>query len=148
MSEADPTMIRLDGQIDYYDRRSGTNQRMYKRVKLAQIILAAAIPVFAGVARDVNMLLAALGALVVILEGVQQLYQFHQNWTDYRSTCEALRHEKYLYLGNAGPYATADDPHVMLAERVESLTSEEHAKWVAAARQPAQGGKRDQGRGS
>jgi hypothetical protein len=141
-------MVRLDDQIEWYDRRSGTNQRMYRTVKLVQIILAAAIPVFAVVAGDVKMLLAALGALVVILEGVQQLYQFQQNWTSYRSTCEALRHEKYLYLGNAGPYATADDPHVMLAERVESLTSEEHAKWVAAARQPAEGSKRDHGRGS
>ena len=139
MSEADPTMVRLDDQIDWYDRRSGTNQRMYKVVKLAQMVLAAAIPVFAGVKFELNLLLGALGALVVILEGVQQLYQFQQNWTSYRSTCEALKHEKYLYLGKGGPYAAADDPHLMLAERVESLTSEEHAKWVAAARQPAQG---------
>jgi hypothetical protein len=151
-------MVRLDDQIAWYDRRSGTNQRMYKGVKLVQIVLAAAIPVLAGVksagagtagvSLDLPLLLGALGAMVVILEGVQQLYQFHQSWTSYRSTCEALKHEKYLYLGNAGPYAAADDPHVMLAERVESLTSEEHAKWVAAARQPAQGSKRGQGRGS
>ncbi len=140
MSEADPTMVRLDDQIDWYDRRSGTNQRMYKVVKLAQIVLAAAIPVLAGVKVDVHLLLGALGALVVILEGVQQLYQFQQNWTSYRSTCEALKHEKYLYLGQGGPYAAADNPHAVLAERVESLTSEEHAKWVAAARQRAQGG--------
>ena len=32
MSEADPTMVRLDDQIDWYDRRSGTSQRMYKVV--------------------------------------------------------------------------------------------------------------------
>ncbi len=137
MSEADPTMVRLDDQIDWYDRRSGTSQSMYKVIKLAQMMLAAAIPVLAGVRLDGHVLLGALGALVVILEGVQQLYQFQQNWTTYRSTCEALKHEKYLYLGNAGPYAAADDPHTVLAERVESLISEEHAKWVAVARQGA-----------
>ncbi|MDH4208876.1 MAG: DUF4231 domain-containing protein [Anaerolineae bacterium] len=134
MSQADPTMERLEDQINWYDRRSGINQQMYKRVKLAQIVLAASIPVFAGIARDVNVLLGALGALVVILEGVQQLYQFQQNWVTYRSTSEALKHEKFLYLGKAGPYASVDDAHEVLAERVESLVSEEHAKWIAAAR--------------
>ncbi|UCC69207.1 MAG: DUF4231 domain-containing protein [Armatimonadota bacterium] len=134
MSQADPTMERLEDQINWYDRRSGANQQMYKGIKLAQIVLAAAIPVFAGIARDVTILLGALGALVVILEGVQQLYQFQQAWVTYRSTSEALKHEKFLYLGKAGPYAAVDDPHGVLAERVESLISEEHAKWIGAAR--------------
>jgi hypothetical protein len=48
----------------------------------------------------------------------------------YRSTCEELRHEKYLYHGKAGPYATAETPYALLTERVESLISKEHAKWV------------------
>ena len=36
----------------------------------------------------------ALGVLVVVFEGAQQLNQFHHNWVTYRGTCEALRHEK------------------------------------------------------
>jgi hypothetical protein len=43
---------------------------------------------------------------VVVLEAVQQLFQI--NWVLYRSTAEALIHEKYLYLSGAGPYAGAD----------------------------------------
>jgi hypothetical protein len=42
-----------------------------------------------------------------------------------------LKHEKYLYLAQAGPYAGADKPVVVLAERTESLISQEHAKWVS-----------------
>ena len=52
---------------------------------------------------------AALGALIVVLEGVQQLNQYQQNWSAYRSTCEALKHEKYLFLAHAGPYAGSED---------------------------------------
>ena len=53
---------------------------------------------------------AGLGTLIVILEGLQQLYQYHSNWISDRSTCEALKHEKFLYLGKAGIYAAANDP--------------------------------------
>ena len=44
-----------------------------------------------------------MGVAIVIIEGLQQLCQFHANWTSYR-TCEALRHEKYLFLARSGPY--------------------------------------------
>jgi hypothetical protein len=75
---------------------------------------------------------AALGAAVVVLEGLQQLNQYQQNWTSYRSTSEALKHEKYLFLALAGPYAGTASPHTLLADRIEGLISQEHAKWVSA----------------
>src|SRR5262249_5612342 len=84
---------------------------------------------------------AGLGVFIVVLEGMQQLNQYHANWISYRSTCEALKHEKYLYLAQAGPYAGAANPRAMLAERIESLVSQEHAKWSSAqapAEKPAQ----------
>ena len=71
------------------------------------------------------------GALIVVLEGLQQLQQYQQNWTTYRSTCERLKHEKFLFLARAGPYAAAPDPEPLLAERVEGLVSQEHAAWVS-----------------
>jgi hypothetical protein len=73
----------------------------------------------------------ALGVLITLFEGLLHLNQYQQNWASYRSTCEALKHEKFLYLGCAGPYATASDPHAILAERIESLSSLENAKWSA-----------------
>ena len=73
----------------------------------------------------------ALGGLITLFEGLLHLNQYQQNWASYRSPCEALKHEKFLYLGCAGPYATASDPHAILAERIESLSSLENAKWSA-----------------
>ena len=55
-----------------------------------------------------------------MLESVQQLFQFHSNWTHYRSTSEALKHEKFLYRAHAGSYAPAANPEALLAERIES----------------------------
>jgi hypothetical protein len=50
----------------------------------------------------------------------------------YRSTCEARKHEDFLYLGKAGFYAAATDPHPLLAEWIESPVSPEHAKCVSS----------------
>jgi uncharacterized protein DUF4231 len=126
-----PAWQRLEDQIGWYDRKSAYNQHLFKAVKVGQIVVAALIPVLAAtkVSRDV---LGALGAFVVILEGFQQLFQYQQNWITYRSTCEALKHEKYLFLAEAGPYAHAVRPDALLSERVEGLVSQEHAKWTAA----------------
>ncbi len=130
----DPSWDRLEDQLAWYDRESGAAQRAYKRVKIAQLLLAAAVPV-AVTARLPGVVTAVLGALVVVLEGVQQLYQWQTNWVLYRSTRESLAHEKFLYLAGAGPYS---GPHRrrVLAERVEGLVSQEHAKWTEGRHQP------------
>jgi hypothetical protein len=60
---------------------------------------------------------------------IQQLFQFQQNWTGYRATAEALKHEKFLYLSHASPYADGSRRGAILAERVEGLVSQEHAAW-------------------
>ena len=79
------------------------------RIKVVQIVSAAAIPVLAATSLP-TWVAGGLGALIVVLESIQQLFQFHSNWTHYRSTSEALKHEKYLYLAHAGSYATAANP--------------------------------------
>jgi hypothetical protein len=126
-----PPWERLDDQIRWYSRRSAQSRRWYIRLKVVQIVAAAVIPVAAG-ADAPALATGALGGLIVVLEGVQQLFQFHSNWTNYRATSETLKHEKFLYLGGAGPYAQAADPDVLLIERVEGLVSQEHASWVSA----------------
>jgi hypothetical protein len=126
----DPTMQRLDNQIEWYDQRGGRNQGLFKLLKIVVITTAALIPFLAAIVPA--WATGALGLVIAIAEGVQQLNQYHANWISYRSTCEALKHEKFLYLGNAGPYSAARDPHALLAERIESLVSQEHAKWASA----------------
>jgi hypothetical protein len=128
---ASPAWQRLEDQIAWYDSKSLRNQYMFKALKVAQIVVAAFIPVLAA-ADARRWLLGALGAFVLVLEGFQQLFQYQQNWASYRSTCEALKHQKYLFLAGAGPYASANRPEALLSERVEGLVSQEHAKWAAA----------------
>lgn len=138
VDERDPTFERLEDQIGWYDRKSRVAQQRFKWLKGAQLVAAAAIPVVAMV-WDAHgaAVAAALGALVVVVEGVQQLNQYQQNWSAYRSTCEALKHEKFLFLARAGPYAGGSDQRALLADRIEGLISQEHAKWVSAREEAA-----------
>ena len=132
----DVTLQRLEDQIAWYDRKSGIAQRRFKLLKGSQLVFAAAIPVVSTL--DFHAAVAgALGGLVVVVEGFQQLNQYQQNWQAYRSTCEALKHEKYTFLARAGPYSRVRKPVQLLADRVEGLVSQEHAKWVSALQEAA-----------
>jgi hypothetical protein len=130
----DVTLDHLQDQIEWYDRKSGSNQKSFKYLKVGTISAAALIPVIAKVS-GMSSVTAGLGVLIVILEGLQQLNQYHANWIAYRSTCEGLKHEKFLYLARADIYATASDPHGLLAERIEASVSQEHAKWASSQEQ-------------
>ena len=104
LPDSDPIMERLEDQVAWYDRKSLASQRAYKRIKITEILAAAIIPFLAALRRpDLGMVTAGLGVLVTVLEGMLHLNQYQQNWINYRSTCEALKHEKYTYLGKAVP---------------------------------------------
>jgi Protein of unknown function (DUF4231) len=136
LPESDPIIERLEDQLDWYDRKSLANQRAYKRIKVVEILAAATIPLLAALGRpQISMVTGGLGVLITVLEGMLHLNQYQQNWINYRSTCEALKHEKYTYLGKAAPYRNVPDPHALLTERIESLVSQEHAKWASTQQQ-------------
>jgi hypothetical protein len=139
MPETDPIFDRLEDQIKWYDNKSVSNQRTFRRFKVIEIVAAALIPFLPALPLHSpysSWATGGLGLLITVIEGLLHLNKYQENWISYRSTCEALRHEKYLYLGKASFYATAQDPHALLAERVESLVSQEHAKWVSAMQKP------------
>jgi hypothetical protein len=124
----------LDGQLDWYDRRATWSRFWFWWLKVPEMVVAATIPFLAGFGQALlgsggTYLIGGLGVVVIVLEGIQQLGQFQRNWITYRSTGEALRWEKYLYLAKAGPYATAERPDALVVERIVSLVSREHGEW-------------------
>lgn len=129
-----PAWVRLNDQLGWYDRKSVVNQKRYKQIQGAQIILATSIPVFSLIVNDSGRWITAiLGASVAILAGFQQLGNFNDLWTTYRATAEQLNHEKFLFLAQSGPYRSLEEEEALrlLAERVEERVSTEHAKWVS-----------------
>ena len=126
----DPTVERLENQISWYEDRSARDQRDFKRLKYVEIVAAASIPVVA-VVTDTPLVPAILGAVIVVIEAILHLNQYQRNWLVYRSTAEALKSERALYLAGAGNYGATSNPRALLAERVEGMLSHEHTKWVS-----------------
>ena len=129
-----PLWDRLQSQIDWYDAKAKANQNYYKASKIAIILCAIVIPI---VAEFSAMAVIAAAGLILLLESMQQLNKWQENWILYRSTCEGLRNEQHLYNEKAGPYAKLppEESHRVLAERVGALASAEHSKWVTANRE-------------
>ena len=122
---------RLEDQIAWYDSKSGSAQRNYKLTKYFTIIASASIPILA--LYELKEVVAVVGAMIAVFEGANQVNQWQHNWITYRATCEALRHEKYTFIEQADPYDFDDRvaARKLLVERIESLISTEHSKWIA-----------------
>ncbi|WP_306224943.1 DUF4231 domain-containing protein [Bosea beijingensis] len=135
--EPDSGYERLEAQIRWYDQRSGSAQRNFKWAKYFVIAASATIPIAALLGH--THIAAVLGGMIAITEAVSHINQWQHNWITYRSTCEALRHEKYTYIERADPYDGFDDRDArkLLVERVESLISTEHSKWIASQEKAA-----------
>jgi hypothetical protein len=136
----DPIVERLEEQIGWYDRKSKSNMQWFKRIKMTEIVSAAIIPLLAASHLPrAAVATGILGVLITVFEGTLQLNQYHENWIRYRSTCESLKHEKYIFLADAGPYSNVEKPRALLAERVEALVSQEHAKWESVQQDDPKG---------
>ena len=114
----------------------GGSRNPKKPCGLTQVVLATSIPLvsIANVAW-IKWVTAVFGGLIAILETVQHLNQFGTLWVQYRSTAEHLKHEKFLFLSESGPYRDlqTEEASRLLAERVEEHVSTEHARWIRSS---------------
>lgn len=127
---------RLDNQIDWYGNKSSTAQKKYKVIKAAEIIISALIPVIALLDQDtplyIQIMLGIMGGTIVVLSNFQSIGKYHENWIEYRSVSETLKHEKYLYETKTGTYCDLNndtETFNLLVERVESIISHENINW-------------------
>jgi hypothetical protein len=134
---------RLSDQIGWYDRKSSTNQRWFKRLRFAEIVAAATIPFLSGFAGNsflIKIAIGALGVLVAVVASLLGLLQLQVHWIEYRATAESLRKEKFLFLTQTEPYHK-DDAFHLLVQRVEALLSKENTGWAQSMMKPPKGEK-------
>ncbi|MCE4045575.1 DUF4231 domain-containing protein [Lysinibacillus fusiformis] len=124
---------RLDNQINWYDKKSSHFQKVYRCLKGIVIFFSASIPLLVGFISDYGfweIVIGAIGVSIAVIEGWLSLTKYHENWIEYRSICETLRHEKYMYLTRTGVY-DIENPFKVLVDRVESIISNETVNWAS-----------------
>jgi hypothetical protein len=132
ISPQDYVEQRINDQIGWYDHKSITNKRWFKRLRFAEIVAAATIPFLSGFADksfQIKITIGVLGVVVAVIASVLGLLQLQVRWIEYRATAESLRKEKFLFLTQTEPY-DKDDAFHLLVQRVEGLLSKESTEWV------------------
>jgi len=110
---------RLDKQISWYGRAARRSRIGYLTIRLLTLVAAAAITIasitsWAPVGWQPTWLLGILGASIALLEGIQGVFHWRDQWFIYRATAEALKRERFLYQAGAGPYADGTPTNSLL----------------------------------
>ena len=142
---------RLQDQIDWYDRKSLEDQRTFKRFRKAEIIAAALIPFTSGITASIDNFLipgsivtGLLGVAVTIFASTLALGRHQEHWIEYRTTCESLKKEKFMFQAAVEPY-DGNDAFSCLVQRVETLISKENTNWTQYMMKPNEETKHDKG---
>ncbi|MGQ8946260.1 DUF4231 domain-containing protein [Bacillus altitudinis] len=124
---------RLEGQIEWYDKKSLHHQKNYRVMKIIIIILAPSIPILSVLTKLnsiwITLSIALAGGIITMLEGFLSLGKHQENYIEYRRICETLKHEKYQYYTKTGVYSEGDI-FKLLVERTESIISQENINWA------------------
>lgn len=131
MDEQEYIKTRLENQIEWYDKKSQHSKYWFKSLRLIEIIFAALIPFWAGVGVKLpcyQVIIAGLGVAIAVSASIGAVNKYQENWIEYRTTTETLKHEKYLFQTKCKPY-DGDNSYHRLVQRVESLISKENSQW-------------------
>ncbi|WP_440956891.1 DUF4231 domain-containing protein [Methanosarcina sp. Mfa9] len=132
---------RYRDQINWYDKKSLDNQKIYKKFQFILIILSSLTPVLIVIefCQPANWLLkwspVLTSVIVAILTSVLKSFKYQENWITYRTTCETLKKEYYYYEAGINEYGEVEDKEALFVERVERLISRENTLWVESCKE-------------
>lgn len=143
MSEQLPPYVseRLDDQSSWYGKKAAYNKLRFRICQLIVILAGAVIPIVnlgipltdsdsAFLALGIT---AVLGAVITIVTALSQMDAYFETWVLYRTTAEALKRERFLYINNAADYSglAEEAKNKLLVERVEAMLSSENSKFLS-----------------
>jgi Protein of unknown function (DUF4231) len=132
-SRAEAALERCEQQVQWYDRYSKREWRLFAVFQSAAIALAAATPVlilWSSVPKAVQALPAALASVAAGLVGT---FRWLQNKTRFAYTAEALKSERILFKTRTPPRygldVTEDEALAAFVARIEEITMTEVSEW-------------------
>lgn len=103
-------------------------RRGYLVTELTALCCAAAVPVAAGL-RLHPVVLALLGAGVIVATGIRTTFGLHENWVEFIRMRYDIERECALYLVGAAPYDT-EDARRELVVKIEELGTTHSTGWA------------------
>ena len=127
---------RYQDQCGWYSRKSSTNKKRYYVFQTLIIGLPSVTALVLGIGiycpeiTWLRLVALAITSAVTVIAGLLKVFQFQEQWIEYRNTAENLKKEKYLYVARLDEYAAAVSAEQLFIERVESLISRQNTAWV------------------
>ena len=130
---------RLDDQIKWYSKKSSHCKNWHDILSIISIIgtsssalLSAASSSFPDISKIISIIAAIIAFLVTIVLSIDKLKKYQELHHQYRSTCEKLKQEKYLFITRSGEYNQLSEPSIeqLFIERCESIMSSETVNWA------------------
>lgn len=126
---------RVQDQENWMEKKSSDSKKNYQRGKLLVILLSVSIPFFVTLIDEVphfKYVIAGVGVLIAGVEGILSLYDFQNNWINYRQTLEALKREKFYFATKSSVYRK-DKSFQFFVERIETILTMENKNWSESA---------------
>jgi hypothetical protein len=129
-------------QMEYYKATAAKNQRTYRRLQWALIILSLLTPIFTAlklgdndfiinnISLNVDILTLIIASSVAILTTALKTFNYQELWILSRTTYEQLKPEIHYYNFNLGPYAAPlENKEAIFVTRVEGILQTERSLW-------------------
>lgn len=115
--------------ISWYDNKSKWNKKLYYLFQIILIVFAAITPILAVI--DLKWFTTISSAIVAISASLIKFLKLEENWLNYRTICETLRKEQYLFSSSISDYNNCENKEKLFVDRVESLISRENTLWLS-----------------
>lgn len=130
---------RIDDQIKWYDDKATHCKKYHDHISIFSILCTSSSSLicvisllFPCFSTQITLLSSVIAFSATILLALDKIKKYQELHTQYRSACEKLKQEKYLYLTNAGEYNSDkhDDNFKLFVDRCESIMSTEIGTWA------------------
>ena len=124
---------RVDDQITWYSTKATRNKHRYFALRTLELFAALSLPAFAawGAINEefpLELVVVVAGFVVASAAGLLTLTKFQENWLQYRTTAESLKHHKFRFQTQAPPYSEGKLGEFV--NNVEALISDENTDWA------------------
>lgn len=124
---------RVDDQIKWYSTKSTKNKKSYYMINFFEMTVGILVSILSLFLEEslLRNIVTGLSLIVTASNGLLSFLKCRENWTEYRETSEILKHEKYMYLAEAGVYnIEKNDRYKLFVERCETIISSENINWA------------------
>ena len=128
-------------QRQWYSQKANRNQWWFRFFGVSTVVLGAMVGLLPAFELEQDWPFAVLGALIVILKGLERLWLPEEKWIGYRKAAEAMQREQERFVFGLTPYHRFDDEDAvfrLFVDRCDRIKSEEQKNFWNVQEQAGQ----------